>query len=268
MTDQTIFLTPIDLSMAALLVVALALFSFRMELGLAGQLIVAAIRTSLQLFLVGLVLKVVFASINPLWIGAMALIMLAAAAREVMARQKRRFRGWWGFGMGAGALFISSFAITVFALVAVIGVHPWYTPQYAIPLLGMMLGNTMTGIALGLDRLTESVWERRGVVEARLMLGHTWSQAIAEIRRASARSAMIPTINSMAAAGIVSLPGMMTGQILAGNPPLEAVKYQILIMFIISAGTGLGAMIAVWVGSRRLFDDRHRLRLDRLHSHR
>jgi putative ABC transport system permease protein len=264
MTSHTIFLTPADLSLAALLVLALALLSRRMGLGLAGQLIVAALRTTLQLFLVGLVLKVVFASIHPLWIGSMALVMLAAAAREVVARQKRRFRGWWGFGMGAGSMFISSFAVTTFALVAVIGVHPWYAPQYAIPLLGMMLGNTMTGIALGLDRLTESAWERRSIVEARLMLGQTWSQAIGEIRKASARSAMIPTINSMAAAGLVSLPGMMTGQILAGNPPLEAVKYQILIMFIISAGTGFGALIAVWVGSRRLFDDRHRLRLDRL----
>ena len=266
MTSQTIFLTPADLSLAAVLVIVLALLSRRMELGLAAQLMVAAIRTTLQLFLVGLVLKVVFASIHPLWIGAMALVMLSAAAREVMARQKRRFSGWWGFGMGAGSMFVSSFTITTFALAAVIRVHPWYAPQYAIPLLGMMLGNTMTGIALGLDRLTESAWERRSVVEARLMLGHTWSEAIGEIRRASARSAMIPTINSMAAAGLVSLPGMMTGQILAGNPPLEAVKYQILIMFIISAGTGFGALIAVWVGSRRLFDDRHRLRLDRLQT--
>jgi putative ABC transport system permease protein len=96
------------------------------------------------------------------------------------------------------------------------------------------------------------------------MLGTPSSEAILEIRRSSTRSAMIPTINAMAAAGLVSLPGMMTGQILAGNPPFEAVKYQILIMFIISSGTGFGALIAVWAGSRRLFDKRHRLRLDRL----
>jgi putative ABC transport system permease protein len=235
-----------------------------MGLGLAGQMIVAACRTTLQLCLVGLVLKVVFASIQPLWIALMAAVMLVAAAREVMARQKRRFAGWWGFGMGAVSMFVSSFAITMFALMVVIGVDPWYTPQYAIPLLGMMLGNTMTGIALGLDRLTESAWERRSTIEARLMLGHTWAEAIGDIRRASTRSAMIPTINAMAAAGLVSLPGMMTGQILAGNPPFEAVKYQILIMFIISAGTGFGALIAVGAGSRRLFDDRQRLRLDRL----
>jgi putative ABC transport system permease protein len=264
LTSETIFLTPADLSIAALLIVALAVVSRRMGLGLAGQIIVAALRTTIQLCLVGLVLDLVFSSVHPVWIASMAGVMLIAAAREVMARQKRRFAGWWGFGTGAASMFVSSFAITGFALVTVIGVDPWYTPQYAIPLLGMMLGNTMTGIALGLDRLTESAWERRRVIEARLMLGGTWSEAIDEIRRASARSAMIPTINAMAAAGLVSLPGMMTGQILAGNPPLEAVKYQILIMFVISAGTGFGALVAVWAGSRRLFDDRHRLRLDRL----
>ncbi len=264
MTPETIFLTPMDLLLAALLVVALALVSRRMGLGLAGQTIVAALRTTLQLSLVGLVLKVVFASIQPLWILLMAAVMLVAAAREVMARQRRRFTGWWGFGTGAVSMFVSSFAITILALVAVIGIDPWYTPQYAIPLLGMMLGNTMTGIALGLDRLTESAWEQHRTIEARLMLGNTWSEAIGGIRRASARSAMIPAINAMAAAGLVSLPGMMTGQILAGNPPFEAVKYQILIMFIITAGTGFGALIAVWAGSRRLFDDRQRLRLDRL----
>ncbi|WP_340147737.1 ABC transporter permease [Desulfosarcina cetonica] len=209
-------------------------------------------------------LKVVFAASHPLWMAGMAAVMLLAAAREAMARQKRRFAGWWGFGLGTGAMFVSSFTITTFALLAVIRVSPWYTAQYAIPLLGMMLGNTMTGVSLGLDRLTEAAWERRTVIEGRLMLGQTSVDAIADIRRASARSAMTPTINAMVAAGLVSLPGMMTGQILAGNPPMEAVKYQILVMFIISAGAGFGALIAVWVGARRLFDDRHRLRLDRL----
>jgi putative ABC transport system permease protein len=86
----------------------------------------------------------------------------------------------------------------------------------------------------------------------------------AAIRRDAARSGLMPIINAMAAAGIVSLPGMMTGQILAGTPPMEAVKYQILIMFLITAGTGFGTLGAVWLGSKRLFDERQRLRLDRL----
>jgi putative ABC transport system permease protein len=131
-------------------------------------------------------------------------------------------------------------------------------------LLGMLLGNTMNGIAIGLDRLTATAWDQRAILEGRLILGANWSQAIDPIRRESIRSGLIPIINAMAAAGLVSLPGMMTGQILGGNPPMEAVKYQILIMFLISGGTGLGTLAAVWLGSRRLFDERQRLRLDRL----
>ena len=96
------------------------------------------------------------------------------------------------------------------------------------------------------------------------MLGQTWTEAISEIRRNSIRSGLIPIVNAMAAAGLVSLPGMMTGQILAGVTPVEAVKYQILIMFLIAPGTLFGTVCAVWLGSRRLFDARHRLRLDRL----
>ena len=99
-----------------------------------------------------------------------------------------------------------------------------------------------------------------------MILGHEWQKAIGEIRRNALRAGLIPIINAMGAAGVVSLPGMMTGQILAGSPPLEAAKYQILIMLLISAGTGFGATAAVWLASRRLFDERQRLRLDRLRS--
>lgn len=259
-----ISLSAIDLSVAALLVLTLAALSWRMQLGLTGSLLIAATRTVVQLLLVGLVLKALFTHVDLLWVSGISLVMLLAAGREVMARQQRRFSGWWGFGMGTGAMFISSFAIIVLALTTIIGTDPWYTPQYAIPLLGMMLGNTMSGIALALDRLTQTAWQQRAVIEQRLMLGATRVEAIAQIRREAMRSGMMPIINSMAAAGLVSLPGMMTGQILAGSPPMEAVKYQILIMFLISAGTGFGVTAALWLASRRLFDERHRLRLDKL----
>lgn len=261
-----VLLSATDLGLAAFLVFMLALLSRRMQLGLEGQLLVAATRTVIQLLLIGLVLQALFSHVNLLWIGAMALVMLLAAGREVMARQQRRFTGVWGFGMGTLAMFISSFAVASLALVTIINTDPWYTPQYAIPLLGMMLGNTMNGIALGLDRLTQTTWQQRAVIEQRLMLGETRSEAISEIRKESMRSGMMPIINAMAAAGLISLPGMMTGQILAGSPPIEAVKYQILIMFLITAGTGFGVSTALWLASRRLFDDRHRLRLDNLRT--
>jgi len=257
-------LSTYDLSLAALLIGALALVSVRMRLNLATQLVVAALRTTIQLLLIGLILKFIFDRAHPAILVLISGVMLAIAGREVMRHQKRRFTGWWGYGVGSVSMFISSFIITILALVIIIDTEPWYQPRYAIPLLGMMLGNTMNGIALGLDRLIETTWDQRDVVEARLMLGESWKEAIADIRRDSIRSALIPIINSMSVAGLVSLPGMMTGQILGGSPPQEAVKYQILIMFLIASGIGFGTFTAVSMGARRLFDKRHRLRLDRL----
>ncbi len=257
-------LSPMDLCMAALLVIILAALSFRMNLGLARQIIVAALRTTLQLLLVGMVLKTLFDHAHLLLLGGIALFMVTMAGWEVMSRQTRRLKGPWGFATGTAAMVVSSFSITCLVLTTVIRIDPWYAPQYAIPLLGMMLGNTMTGIAIGMERLTSTAWRDSDMIEGRLLLGQSWQEAICAIRKESIRSAMIPTLNAMAVAGIVSLPGMMTGQILAGSPPMEAVKYQILIMFIISSGTGFGAILAVSVGARRLFDHRDRLRLDRL----
>lgn len=257
-------LEPLDLALAGLLVLALAALSLPMRLGVAKELVIAAARTCVQLLLVGLVLAWVF-ELATLWaVALIGILMLAVAAREVVARQRRRFRGIWGLGTGAASMFVSSFTLTVLTLLVVIGPAPWFSPQYAIPLLGMLLGNTMTGIAIGMERLTDGAWRARDVLEQRLALGQTSAEVIEDIRRDSIRAGLIPIINAMVAAGIVSLPGMMTGQILAGASPGDAVRYQILIMFLIAAGTGFGTVTSVWFGARRLFDERHRLRLDRL----
>jgi putative ABC transport system permease protein len=259
-----IVLSIADLAIAATLVLLLALLSLRMHPDLGRQLVFAALRTAIQLSLIGLVLKVLFENASLLWVTLMASVMLLIAGREVMVRQERRFRGWWGYAVGTFSMFVSSFVVTIFALTVILGDDPWYTPQYAIPLLGMLLGNTMNGISIAMDRLTQTAWEQARTIEARLMLGERADEAIADIRRQAIRSGMIPIINAMAAAGVISLPGMMTGQILAGAPPLDAVKYQILIMFLIAAGTGLGTLAAIAVGARHLFDARQRLCLDRL----
>ena len=161
-------------------------------------------------------------------------------------------------------MLLSSVTIALRSVSVILQPTPWYHPQYLIPLLGMMLGNTMTGIAVAMDTLGRDAWSRQGEIEGRLMLGHTAAEAIADIRRGALRAGLIPIINAMTTAGVVSLPGMMTGQILGGSPPFEAAKYQLMILLLIAAGTGFGAAAAVWLGSRRLFDDRQRLRLDRL----
>jgi len=263
---ELIRLTPWDLSICAALVGLLAALSWLLRLGIGRRLLIAAVRSVVQLMLLGMILKTLFAQTSLPLLGLMALVMLAVAGYEVMARQQRRFRGPWGYGLGTLSMFLSSFTITLLALTTIIQVDPWYQPQYLIPLLGMLLGNTMSGIAIALDNLTRAAWEQRQRIEARLTLGHEWSQAISIIRRDALRSGLIPIINAMTTAGIVSLPGMMTGQILAGSPPMEAAKYQLMILLLIAAGSGLGSMAAVWGGSRRLFDERERLRLDRIRS--
>jgi putative ABC transport system permease protein len=159
---------------------------------------------------------------------------------------------------------IAAALVTVFALTTALRPDPWYDPRYAIPLLGMILGNAMTGVALGINTLTGGVAVRRSAVEARLMLGATRLEALGPVIRQSLRSALMPIINTMSATGVVSLPGMMTGQILGGVAPMEAVKYQILILFLISGAIGLGATAAVMGSVYRLTDARHRLRVDRL----
>jgi putative ABC transport system permease protein len=158
----------------------------------------------------------------------------------------------------------SSWLVAAVGLFAVIRIHPWYAPQYAIPILGMILGNTLTGVSLGIERMTEELTARRDRVEMALALGATrWEAARAPASQA-VRAGMMPTLNQMAVVGVVSLPGMMTGQVLAGQSPLQAVRYQIVIMFLIAAASALGTVGAVLLTYRRLFSAEHRFLSSRL----
>jgi putative ABC transport system permease protein len=255
-----------DLILPALLVVISAGCSIALQLRLERQLAIAAIRMSVQLVLVGYVLTFLFAVVSPFWTAAAALVMVLFATQEIVARQKRRLQAIWTYGLGAGSMLFAAGTVTAFALLTELQPDPWYHPRYSLPLLGMILGNTMTGISLGLEVLMTGVVRDRVAVETRLALGQTRHHALLPVIRDALRSGFIPIINSMAATGVVSLPGMMTGQILAGVAPTDAVKYQLLIMFLIAGGTGFGTLAAVIGGTYRLTDARHRLRLDRIVS--
>ena len=128
----------------------------------------------------------------------------------------------------------------------------------------MILGNTLNGISLGLDRFGEELAGKRDQVETLLALGASrWEAARGSIQIA-VRTGMIPTINTMMVVGIVSLPGMMTGQIIAGMAPNQAVLYQIVIMFLIAAGTSIGTVSVVLLAYFRLFNSRHQFLSERL----
>ena len=264
MTPGYITLDTFDLALAALLVALNGALSVWLRLGLARQFLVAALRMCVQLGLMGLVLEALFALVSPWLTGLAVAVMVGFAGYEVMSRQETRFRGLWAYGIGTTAVLFAGTLVTIFALATQIQADPWYHPQYAIPLLGMILGNTMTGIAIGLNTLTGLVRRERAAIETLLALGETRAVAFRPFVRIAARNGLIPIVNAMSAAGVVSLPGMMTGQILSGVEPMEAIKYQILIMFLIAGGTGLGVIAAVHAGALRLSDSRHRLSLDRL----
>ena len=160
-------------------------------------------------------------------------------------RNERRYPGIWlnhdHLGLGQPWL------VTAFALFAVVqGTEKWYQPQYAIPLMGMVLGNTLNGISLGAEHIHRILGHpsRSGGIAAWPWERRAGKRPAAPIQHA-VRTGMIPIINCMMVVGIVSLPGMMTGQLLSGTAPFEAVKYQIVIMFLIASATALGTVAIV-----------------------
>lgn len=238
--------------------------SVAFRLGLEKTLALSAVRMVAQLAVVGFVLQFVFTQMSAWWVLPLAAVMIGAATWEIMARQGARFRGFLAYGLSGGLMLLAGGLTTLLAVGLLLGAEPWYSPRVVVPVLGMILGNAMTGVALTLDGLTYAARRDRAGIEARIALGHARLEAFRAPLRQALRTGLLPLINSMAAAGIVSLPGMMTGQILAGVDPLEAAKYQVLIMFLLAGATALGVLGAGLGGIHLLTDSRHRLRLDRL----
>lgn len=253
-----------DLGIGAVLLLVDGGLSIWLKLRLHGQLAWAAGRMVVQLVAVGLILRAVFSLASPFVTLCVVLVMLLIAAREVAARPEKRLLRFGNLAVGASAVAFATFLTVILALTTAIRPTPWYDPRYAIPLAGIILGNVLNSASLGLDGLLGSVVRERVAIEAQLAMGTRFWGAMRELIRAAVRRALLPTINQMAAAGVVTLPGIMTGQIIAGMDPLQAAKYQILLMFLLAGGSGLAAVAVVYLAAMRLTDDRQRLRLDRI----
>ncbi len=261
---KVILLSPYDLGAAAFLVALDAALSLALRLGLHRQIGVAAFRMIVQLVAAGFLLRVVFRLANPLATVSLVAIMLLVAAREVAARSDARFKDNSVFWLSAASVALATGVTALLALTTAIRPHPWFDPRYAVPLAGIILGNVLNAASLSLHTLLGGARRERAAVEAQLCLGRSYWQAIGPLLRRAIRQGLLPIINQMSAAGVVTLPGIMTGQILAGLDPLEAVKYQILLMFLLSGGSGLAALAISYGAAWRLTDHRQRLRLDRL----
>ena len=240
-----------DLVIAALLVLVNGAISLLLKLDLERKLLWAAVRTVLQLLAVGYVLGWVFAYDR--WYVVLALMVVMTLIAGVSGSQRGAWRYAGQTADSIASIWLGSWVAGAMGLFVVIRIHPWYMPQYAIPILGMILGNALTGASLGIERMTHELTARRDRVESALALGATRWEAAREPARQAVRAGMLPTLNQMTVVGIVSLPGMMTGQVLAGQSPLQAVRYQIVVMFLIAAGASLGTLGAVLLAYRRLF---------------
>jgi len=262
MQTEMILISYWDLAMLSVLVILMGAVLWLQGFSHVRQYYWANIRTVVQLSFMGIWLSWVFNADSAIWVALVGLIMLLAAGYEIAKRQQYRFQKYRSVLIGLLSLSMTALVLLVLVLTLVVKPEPWYQPQYAIPLLGMLLGNSMTAIGVGLDNLTRNARQLKNKIEAQLALGYTAKESMKFIKQQSLHAAMIPVINMLVAAGIISLPGMMTGQILAGADPLEAVKYQIMIMLLIATSTAAGTLIAVELASRKLFDERQRLHLD------
>ena len=218
----------------------------------------SGLRMFVQLMIVGYLLHLVFALDSALPVLLILVVMTGFAVQTIGARVETKMPNFYRV-VGAAILFGCG-GMTFFFCTLVIGLEPWYDPRYLIPLAGMVVGNSMTGASLAAERLAAEFRERREEIETALCLGSSVKLAAEPAVSSAFRAALIPSVNAMAAMGLVFLPGMMTGQILSGTEPLIAVKYQIAIMCVITGSVALTTFMILRFGYRSYFTSYQSLR--------
>lgn len=261
---NVITLEPLDLALAGSLVLADIALSFRLKLGLHRGFAIAAIRMTIQLAAIGFVLRFIFHLANAGATLGVVLVMALIAAREVAVRPKQRLHGLGSYIVAVLSVIAPTILTVALALATAIRPSPWFDPRYLVPLAGIVLGNVLNAASITLDGVLTGAQREREAIEARLALGTGYWIAIGPTLRDAMRRGLVPVINQMSAAGLITLPGIMTGQIIAGMDPIEAAKYQILLMFLLSGGSGVAVVMCGYLAAMRLTDERQRLRLDRL----
>lgn len=264
MESSIIPISNFQLALTLVLVLITGGISSFLKLGLLNSLVWGTLRTFVQLTLVGYALTYIF-KINSLWlIIAIITVMCYIAARAAVKRTPNVPS--YPANLAFLSLLASTYLVGTIVTALIISPDPWYSARIAIPIFGMILGNSMNGIAIALDRLYGEARSRSGEIEAMLTFGATPWEAIRHSVREALRAGMTPTINSLMVVGLVSLPGMMTGQILGGADPREAVRYQIVVMLMIAAAVAMGCLILVGLSYKKLFNSEGALQPFVLHS--
>jgi putative ABC transport system permease protein len=257
MNTEIIHIGAGQLALGLLFIAAAGLTSLFHALRLEKDLLVGTVRTFVQLSFLGYVLKFVFDLENgPIVLGLFGLMILFAAWTVRNRIEHRQVPFFWPVFVS----MIFSYLVVSYTVTGVIvGVEPWWRPRYFLPLGGMVIGNSMNAMAIALERLLSELRKRRDEVEMTLCLGADYREASTDMLRDAMKAGMIPSINSMMAVGVVFIPGMMTGQILAGADPLVAIRYQIVVMVMLVGSTAIASLIAVLLVRKRCFGPAHQL---------
>ncbi len=241
------------LSLSLGLIALSLLLSRAQKLGLERSLLIGTVRAAAQLIGIGYLLLAVFDHPSPaITLGLLAVMLVVAAftaARRVAHGPGTRRLFVHALGsivLGAGAALLPMFAF-------IVPLHPWFDARFVVPLAGMMVANAMNVVALTYERIFAGAHAERGVIEQLLSLGATPGQALERLRATALRAALTPTINGLVTVGLVALPGMMTGQILAGTAPVQAVRYQLVVMYQLVAVAAVAGTWAARSAQRLLF---------------
>jgi putative ABC transport system permease protein len=242
--DGLVRVPPALLLLSTTPLLGVALLSHRMGLGLESPIVVGIIRTLVQLTILGSVLRPIFAWGERLWwvVLVYLLFMIVLASWEASTRNSK----YYFAGMVEcvfAALLVNVGVVSIFAFGVIIRPSPMYNPHYVIPIVGMLLGNCISGVSLSLNNMLNGIQEQGSEIEVFLAFGANSVEASSRVVREAVRVGAMPMLNSMAVIGIISIPGMMTGQILGGSPPMTAAVYQMLILILIATCT-FGTILA------------------------
>ena len=254
--------TPLDLATVGLLFGIVLILSVREHLGLERTFLYAAFRAVVQLLLVGYLIEYVFQLNRWYFVMALLVMMSIIAARAGALRIPSKIR--FLTGSVWVAVFTGTLVNTFIVTEVILKLDPWWDPRYLLPLAGMIMGNALNSGSLAGERFASDLKNRVSEIETLLSLGYSSSRACQEIKTAAVRGALIPTLNSMLTVGLVHLPGMMTGQIISGAPPLTAAKYQIIVMFMVASTVVITALILVNLMKIKYFTSAHQLRYNLL----
>ena len=241
-----------------LLLIVVTVFRFT-KINQTKNLLWASVRMTLQLTLAGLILTYIFQHPHPAFVAVYLAGMIAFAIFRVFSINKqlnRRFRL-----IVAGSMAFSGLVVLAYFIALVVG-ESLINPRYVIPIAGMLMGNTMTGVSLGVKTFYKSLEDQHARVETLQNMGVKPDKLFMPFVRQAMETAILPTLNSMLGIGIVSLPGMMTGQILSGTLPMTAILYQIAIMIAICTTVCLSTFGSLYFGYRTLYNKRGQIEIE------